>query len=170
MPYPTNLFGRHFLACYLLLYVVTPHKGNNMLLMTILFACGEDTKTDDTSTQDTAETSDTSDTFDTAEIEVSNVGPAGLSSSENSCAPNDGWALDIKVGLENVDECLGDIPDDFWMHFTIYPSDFTSNSEISLGLSGGESGTGFFQYSGSTNYIVEGTIRLDWDGDWELKK
>ena len=104
MPYPTNLFGRHFLACYLLLYVVTPHKGNNMLLMTILFACGEDTKTDDTSTQDTAETSDTSDTFDTAEIEVSNVGPAGLSSSENSCAPNDGWALDIKVGLENVDE------------------------------------------------------------------
>jgi len=96
---------------------------------------------------------------------LSNAGPEGPSFSENSCAPDDGWALLIRADSSGS-ACWVAPEHDWRIDFMVYPADFVSGAEISLGNTGATDGWGRLWQDGESTDVAAGTIRLEWTHDW----
>ncbi len=121
----------------------------------LMLACGD--KGQDTAGIDTGDSGE--------QLVLSNDGPDGEAITENSCAPNDGWALDVIIGMDES-VCTEERPDDFWVRLTVFPDDFESGQEIPLGITAETKGFGFFHHGGQIENAVDGSAKLIFDGDW----
>ena len=97
------------------------------------------------------------------DLEISNVGPSGASHSENSCAPDDGLALELIVGVEETDQCTGILNEDFAVIISIWSQSITSDTPIDLSIN-----EGVFLYNpAEPTWATEGEVTLSFEGDWQ---